>query len=97
MKNIHFEIQYWIIIHVFGFKLANSKVNVFLSMKAIIFVTFQELFELAQRKILRQLSFYAEVQDVSFPRLFVVDFVQGKENRYKYTSCLETEYFDGRS
>jgi len=38
------------------------------------------LFELAQRKLLRQLSFYAEHQDVeNYPRLFVVDFQEIKE------------------
>lgn len=40
----------------------------------------QELFELAQRKLLRQLCFLAEHQDVeSYPRLFVVDFMESKE------------------
>ena len=38
---------------------------------------FQELFELAQRKLLRQLTLYAENQDIDiYPRLFLVDFVK---------------------
>ena len=40
---------------------------------------FQELFELAQRKLLRQLCFYAEHQDVDvYPRLFIVDFLKAQ-------------------
>ncbi|XP_053405100.1 uncharacterized protein LOC123566493 [Mercenaria mercenaria] len=42
-------------------------------------LSFQELFELAQRKLLRQLCFYAEHQDVDvYPRLFIVDFLKSK-------------------
>ena len=37
----------------------------------------QELFELAQRKLLRQLTIYAENQDTDiYPRLFVADFLK---------------------
>ena len=37
----------------------------------------QELFELAQRKLLRQLALYAENQDTDvYPRLFVADFLK---------------------
>lgn len=40
-------------------------------------LSFQELFELAQRKLLRQLTIYAENQDTDiYPRLFLVDFVK---------------------
>ena len=38
---------------------------------------FQELFELVQRKLLRQLSSYAEQHDVGvYPRVFAVDFMK---------------------
>ena len=38
---------------------------------------FQELFELAQRKLLRQLTIYAENQDTDiYPRLLLADFVK---------------------
>ena len=41
------------------------------------YVHFQELFELAQRKLLRQLALYAENQDTDvYPRLFVADFLK---------------------
>ncbi|WAR27954.1 PATS1-like protein [Mya arenaria] len=40
-------------------------------------MSFTELFELAQRKLLRQLSLFAENQDIgAYPRLFVVDFLK---------------------
>ncbi|KAL4228297.1 hypothetical protein ACF0H5_013728 [Mactra antiquata] len=40
-------------------------------------MSFQELFELAQRKLLRQLSLYADLHDVDvYPRLFIVDFIK---------------------
>ncbi|KAK7503510.1 hypothetical protein BaRGS_00005049 [Batillaria attramentaria] len=43
--------------------------------------SFQELCELAQRKFLRQLVVYAEVQDMlPYPRLFLVDFVKSEQD-----------------
>ncbi|KAL5004316.1 hypothetical protein ScPMuIL_017772 [Solemya velum] len=40
-------------------------------------LSFQELFELAQRKFLRQIINYADAQDMEpYPRLFLVDFVK---------------------
>ncbi|XP_050400370.2 uncharacterized protein LOC126817438 [Patella vulgata] len=42
-------------------------------------LSFQELFELAQRKFLRQIMQYAEKQDIlPYPRLFVTDFIKQK-------------------
>jgi hypothetical protein len=43
----------------------------------ILLCVFQELCEFAQRKFLRQLLVYAEVQDMlPYPRLFLVDFAK---------------------
>ena len=40
----------------------------------------QELFELGQRRLLRQLTMYAENQDLDvYPRVFVVDFVKDED------------------
>ncbi|XP_025077380.1 uncharacterized protein LOC112554025 isoform X3 [Pomacea canaliculata] len=40
-------------------------------------LSFQELCELVQRKFLRQLAVYAEIQDsIIYPRLFLIDFVK---------------------
>ncbi|KAL3867198.1 hypothetical protein ACJMK2_044420, partial [Sinanodonta woodiana] len=43
-------------------------------------LSFQELYELAQRKLMRQISLYAESQDIEpYPQLFVIDFLEENE------------------
>ncbi|XP_060565876.1 uncharacterized protein LOC132724909 isoform X2 [Ruditapes philippinarum] len=43
-------------------------------------LSYQELFELGQRRLLRQLTMYAENQDLDvYPRVFVVDFVKDED------------------
>ncbi|KAH3812974.1 hypothetical protein DPMN_141417, partial [Dreissena polymorpha] len=62
-------------------------------------LSFSELFELAQRKLLRQLAFYAEHQEIgTYPRLFVIDFMKSKQgvNPDEKTDEQESEK-DGES
>lgn len=40
----------------------------------VFFIFSQELYELAQRKFLRQVAHYAAKQEALYPRLFVADF-----------------------
>ncbi|XP_033749498.1 LOW QUALITY PROTEIN: uncharacterized protein LOC117334139 [Pecten maximus] len=50
--------------------------------------SFQEMYELAQRKFLRQIASYASNQDIgNYPRLFVIDVIQSK----KKTTITENE------
>ncbi|XP_021359968.1 uncharacterized protein LOC110454660 isoform X1 [Mizuhopecten yessoensis] len=55
--------------------------------------SFKEMYELAQRKFLRQISNYAVTHDMaSYPRLFVVDIVDNKSPEVKNTLPNEDEF-----
>lgn len=55
---------------------------------------FKELCELVQRKFLRQLAVYAEIQDsIIYPRLFLIDFVKTSMGSGKIPIFLCLRYF----
>lgn len=51
------------------------------------------MFELAQRKLLRQVSQYAETSGDLYPRLVVVDFLDMVKQGGMSDSCLYTDLF----